>query len=206
MSVFESPEGCVQWFLPGFYYLGFTVGFVVVVLAAFIERPFIERAGVRRWTLLFAIRAGALVVLVGYVFSVFYCRYMMDYFEVSPESGTLIWLSLALAGFLLSILIKGFYLQSYAMPFGQRIRWSMLIVGGFVSSIIIFLFGFSLLWLRDNLRDAAHRFYGESPDAFWAIRGWTLAISHITAFAVMVIILLSFFRKKNVKESIHNDE
>jgi|GEM_PF-4247962 len=200
MFVFSDPEGCIQWFLPGFYYLGFHVGYVMALLAAFIERPFLERAGVRRWTLLFAVRANALVVIVGLFLSFFYCMIIMSHYPAGPESGIKVWLALTVAGFLMSVLVKGLYLESHAIEPGQQLRWRMIYLASFVSSASIFLFGFSLLWLRRGLYDAAEHIYGLSPSAYWAVRGWILAISHIAAMIVMIVILVSFFRKKNVAE------
>jgi len=111
------------------------------VLAAFIERPFITRAGVARCTLWYSLQANLLSMLFGYLLLVpvaLITAGLVPFFY-------LLWMLFAV---LFTIAIESFYLNKVAAPPGRKLTTGPIAWGNLLSCLTILLVQFVVEALR----------------------------------------------------------
>jgi hypothetical protein len=121
--------------MPGALVMSPLLGIPATLLAAFLERPFVSRAGVRRHALAYSIRANLLSWLAGFVFV-----FAGSLFFPLVDDFPLVFLFYPLAAIFLSICIEGAYL-SFKVQGERKIRWGWIINGNVLSSMAILLVG-----------------------------------------------------------------
>ena len=130
-------------FLPGMYVLGLYFGFLLSMLAAIIERPFIENAGVRRSPLAYSIRANSLAFLMMFGYLVFLYYIAEFLFWCLPILPGIVFISFM--GLVLLIIVKGFYLRNKKPEDDFAEYWGPIILGNLASAGLIFLLGIVLV-------------------------------------------------------------
>jgi len=137
-------------FLPGFYVTWFHFGFLLAILAAIIERPFIKVAGIRQSTLAYSICAG------GYAFigmgllslcAIPFAALIIDLWFRPVMKYPALMILLGLLGVVLSSIIKGRYLRCKMLLETNDCFWVCIFIGSVVSGSTIFAlgYGFSVL-------------------------------------------------------------
>jgi hypothetical protein len=128
--------GPIGAFVPGGVVMSPLLGIPATLLAAFLERPFVSLAGVKRRALAYSIRANLLSWLVGILFMIV----CIPFFRVVDDPPLAIPLY-ALAAISLSICIEGAYLSFKVQDRDGRIRWRWIIAGNVLSAFALLLVG-----------------------------------------------------------------
>jgi hypothetical protein len=115
-------------FIPGMAIVSPAMGLPLSVLAAFIERPFVSGAGVRRNAIWYSLQANLISLLVGYV-GVIGAMLLGGFLRLYDELPFLVWPPLAVA---VSIVVERGYLNVRAQRIGVRWRW--IIAGNLLSA------------------------------------------------------------------------
>ena len=113
-------------FMPGLLPLALWLALPASVLAAFLERGFVTRAGVRRDALWFALQANLLSLAVGYL--------LLPVALVFLYSAPLLWCAAAVS---ISVLAEGEYYRLRALREPQQLRWKWVILGNLCSSLVL---------------------------------------------------------------------
>ena len=118
-----------NWVLvwPGAVSIDPVFGLLPTVLAAFIERPFVSRAGVGKRPLLQSIRANLLSLLAGIPIAAFI-------WSVESLQGMIVLTGVAV---IISILVEGSYLSAVLNGEPQQLRWSWIALGNIVSNSVL---------------------------------------------------------------------
>jgi len=111
------------YFWPGVISISFVYAFPASLLAAFLERPFLTAAGIRRSALVFSLRANFLSTVVGILLVPIGQPAL---FTIGP-----LW---SVVAFGVSCVVEIFYLRRYS---GQRFTWGRVIGGNAVSSVVL---------------------------------------------------------------------
>jgi hypothetical protein len=130
----------IAGFWPGFFLLSPLFGIPATLLAAFIERPLLTAAGVRRYALVQSIRANLLSWLVGAVI-------VFVLFTTDSYAAMDIYI---LCSVPLSIWIEGTYLRRAATRRGDTADWGMIIVANIASGAALFMIGTIALNMGEN--------------------------------------------------------
>jgi hypothetical protein len=150
------------YFWPGFISFSIAFAFPASVLAAFIERPFLTAAGVKRRTLVFSMRAnflstiaGILIVPIGY----------HVFFAIGP-----IWSVMAVGA---SCFIEISYLRGFSRQ-SCTLGWA--VAGNIVSSVVLIAIPHLAVEIRDNYRHLARALAEQEAWLGWAALGVSIAL------------------------------
>jgi|LakMenEpi03Aug12_release.lakeMendotaPanAssembly.Ray.scaffolds.fasta_scaffold845785_1 hypothetical protein len=132
--------------IPGLAIFGPAMGLPVSLLAAFIERPFVTRAGFGRSAMWFSLQANFVSLLVGYVGTLIVIPLVI---EPNPAIG-LVWPFLAVG---ISIVTERQYLQSRLIH--ARVPWAPVAVANVVSSLVCIAVLVAASTLRESNRSLA---------------------------------------------------
>ncbi len=130
----------IAGFWPGMFLLSPLLGIPATLLAAFLERPFVTAAGVRRYALALSIRANLLSWAVGAV--IVFVLFAMDSYGVL---GIYFFASVPL-----SIWIEGSYLRRAAAQRGDTADWGMIVLANIVSGTALMVIGAFAISLGEN--------------------------------------------------------
>lgn len=159
--------------IPGLAIFGPAMGLPVSVLAAFIERPFVTRAGFGKSAIWFSLQANFVSLLVGYAATLVVIPFVM-----SPNIWIgLVWPFLAVG---ISIVTERQYLNAQLSP--TRVRWLPIAVANVFSAASCI----AVLIVAANLR---------SMNRHWAIelKPYEVPLTVIAATASLALLVGSFF-------------
>lgn len=128
------------WIWPGVVSIDPIFGLLPTVLAAFIERPFVSRAGVVEQPLFRSLRANLLSLFIGIP--------LAEFVLLIHSFGGLV--LLALAGLVLSTLVELGYLAAAVRKQGGRLRWWWIAAGNVLSSAVLAVVSLTVLFLNEN--------------------------------------------------------
>lgn len=132
----------VAGFLPGFVLISPLLGIPATLLAAFLERPFVTLAGVRRHALPYSIRANLLSWFVGAV--VVFCAFVAEPLLIVLM---IVW---PFAAIPVSIWIEGSYLRRAAARRGDSAHWGWIVTGNIVSGVALMVIGAVAISIGEN--------------------------------------------------------
>ena len=130
----------IAGFWPGMFLLSPLFGIPATLLAAFLERPFVTAAGVRRYALAQSIRANLLSWAVGAV--IVFLLFGMD---SMVAMGIYFWTSVPL-----SIWIEGSYLRRAAARRGDTADWGMIVFANIASGAALMVIGAIAISIGEN--------------------------------------------------------
>lgn len=116
--------------VPGLGLMGGYVGLVLPILSAFLERPFVSRAGMIEHPLALSLQANLLSAVVLAVVSVFAVAVVWEF-----ETAAFAWMAIAVA---VSVTVERWWLGRQNGD-GAPLRWRWLILGNLLSATVIFL-------------------------------------------------------------------
>jgi len=121
-------------FLPGFYFACLHFGFLLAMLAAIIERPFLRKAGIERAPLAYSIVANTIsyFVLIPIVILFGICR--VPVLNVCHESDYFLFAIFAPIGLIVAIVVKVSYLESKKRDDCRNDIWLIIFVANVVSA------------------------------------------------------------------------
>lgn len=128
------------WIWPGVVSIDPIFGLLPTVLAAFIERPFVSRAGVVEQPLFRSLRANLFSLFIGIPLAEFVLL-------IHSFVGLVL---LALAGLVLSTLVELGYLAAVVRKQGGRLRWWWIAAGNVLSSAVLAVVSLTVLFLTEN--------------------------------------------------------
>lgn len=132
VPVFANSIAPTAYFLPGLLPLTFGLALPATVLAAFLERPFVNRAGVRQYALWVSLQANLVSLVIGYVT----LPVGIDaIYKLGPA-----WPVVAIC---MSIVSEGYYYQWHGVG-GAVVRWRWVIMGNVFSSFVLMLIPFAV--------------------------------------------------------------
>jgi hypothetical protein len=124
-------------FFPGFLPLALWLALPASVLAAFLERPFVSRAGVRNHALWYSLQANLVSLAVGYLT----LPVAIEMIYLNP----FLWSPVAVAA---SIWCEGTYYRLRGLKGTRPLRWRPVIWGNVVSSLVLLFLPGIAAWLR----------------------------------------------------------
>lgn len=159
--------------IPGLAIFGPAMGLPLSVLAAFIERPFVTRAGFGKNAIWFSLQANFVSLLVGYLATMLVIPMVM-----SPGGGLvgLVWPFLAVG---ISISTERLYLAFRLKP--GVVPWAPMAWGNIISALSCL----AVMMMASTLRDAAPRFSAN-------LREHEIALTAFAAIAGLSLLLGSF--------------
>ena len=175
--VFANSIAADMGLIPGLAIFGPALGLPLSVLAAFLERPFLCRAGVTTNTLWYSLQANFVSLLVGYVATMVVIPFVM-----SPiVAFAMLWPFVALA---ISVATEWKYIQ-FRNP-SRRFPWEPFAAGNVFSAAVCIAILFLVQWLRSQL-----------PHVAISIRAHEDAMTMTVAVASMGLFLASFLVTSN---------
>ncbi len=114
--------------LPGFNLIGFHVGFVLPILCAFVERPFVTLAGVKQSAIAVSLQANFLSAIVTSIAGLFV---LGAAWGPAGEQILIAWMPAAVV---LSTVIETVWIKR-RVEFG-RVRWGWLLLGNILSAAV----------------------------------------------------------------------
>lgn len=129
--------------LPGLAITGPAFGLPLSVLAGFLERPFVSRAGIPTHALWYSLQANLASLLVGYVCTLVVIPILLD-----PVGALLVWPIVALA---ISIFVEGGYLY-LCNPTGFQKPWWIVAGNVFTAAVCVGIM-FFVAWAREQYMD-----------------------------------------------------
>ncbi len=159
--------------LPGFNLIGFHVGFVLPILCAFIERPFVTLAGVRQSAIALSLQANILSAIVTSVAGIFV---LGASWGPTGESILLAWIPAAVV---LSTVIEIAWLKRRVET--GSLRWGWLLLGNILSAALLMTLPF---W-RATL--ASRTFTGSYIRWMSSIRGSVVLSTLLVGLAAYII-------------------
>jgi hypothetical protein len=116
--------------IPGMAFVSPAMGLPLSVLAAFLERPFVSLAGVRRHAIWYSLQANVVSLLAGYV-GLFATAFIEDTFRLwGPNDPVFaVWPFVAIG---LSVVVERLYLTARVPT--VRIRWGWMILANVLSA------------------------------------------------------------------------
>lgn len=141
---------------PGFGFLGLYVGFVLPILAGFLERPFVSWAGVTRGALPLSLQGSILTALISFAGTLALYSTLHTYYGTFASVAFLSW---SFSAVLLAALVKYYWIR---LRTRSHVSLPRLFAGAVFSSVIIFflpLYQFALgaehwvsrTWIFTNL-------------------------------------------------------
>jgi len=133
-AVFANSIAPTAYFMPGVLPWMFGMAVPASVLAAFLERPFVNWAGVREHALWYSLQSNFVSLVIGYITMPvgIYAIY-----TIGP-----LWSIIAVA---MSVISEGYYFR-WQCAEGTNIRWLPIVAGNVFSSfVLVFLPGVTLL-------------------------------------------------------------
>ena len=161
--------------LPGLTMVGLHAGFALAILAAFVERPFVTRAGVRTGALWFSLQANLISVLLTSVAGV-----VVMGLAWGPNGDMILfaWMAAALG---LTTLVEHAWLSRKRDAEVPQLRWGWVLAGNLVSAAV----GFAMPFLRSIFETDTYRY-------IYGIQKWRDWISLATWTGVAVVFVLAF--------------
>jgi hypothetical protein len=165
--------------IPGLALVGPAMGLPLSVLAAFIERPFVMRSGVRRHALWYSLQANLVSLLVGYV-GLFGAVVVVNAFNLSGADSALftIWPLIAVA---ISAIVERSYLAARTRP--VRVTWGWNILGNVLSAGTCVGLLFLVVYLRREFWES-RMVLAPYQDALHIVAGLGSIGMYIAAFRV----------------------
>jgi len=185
----------VVMFLPGFYIHAFYLGFLYSMLAAIIERPFVQRAGVSRSPLVYSIRANTISHLVGFIYSVFAIMLFLSL----PRNlfGFVGFVLIIIGAVALSVIVEVIYLRSKTSPKRGPFRIGYIVAGNVISPSVIVGLG----WLIAKAQTIMIA-NGEWVGYLFKLNDRAIQIPlNVAAIAIAIFMLFSFLLPVKKEES-----
>jgi hypothetical protein len=173
--VFANAVAADMGLIPGFAIVGPALGLPLSVLVAFLERPFVTRAGFQTNAIWFSLQANFVSLLVGYLVTLVAIPLAMSPFAVFA----ILWPFLAVG---ISVATERQYLQ---MRLENRpVPWAPIAIGNVVSALTCIV----VLVIVVNLRDAL-------PQLCVRLREYEGAMNLVVAAASLALLVGSFAAK-----------
>jgi hypothetical protein len=158
------------YFWPGMIPMTVGLALPASVLAAFVERPFVSRAGIRQYAIWYSLQANFVSLAIGYIT-------MPIGIWVLYMAGPL-WSVIAIA---LSVVSEGWYYRWRALH-GVPLRWGYLICGNLLSSVVLVV----LPYIAIEINQARPMLIWEYESYFDSLLRWTL-LGSLVMFALAFI-------------------
>lgn len=159
--------------IPGLAIFGPAMGLPVSVLAAFVERPFVTRAGYKKSAIWFSLQANFVSLLVGYVATIF----VLPVIDSTNYAVALAWPFLAVG---ISILTERHYLNARLSP--NRVPWPPIVAANLISATACI----AVLIVAASIR---------SNNRYWAaeLRPYEVPLTVVAAALSLLLLIGSFY-------------
>jgi hypothetical protein len=137
------------WIWPGVVSIEPLFGLLPTILVAFIERPFVTKAGVTRRPLLKSIRANLITLIAGIPIA-------GGIWAVKSESGLYLFACVAVS---ITIAIELWYFQRVAKRESFTLRWQWIVLGNVLSNMLLLGIAITVRTLQVRWPELAYGVY-----------------------------------------------